>query len=132
MKQLKLISVLILVGLLVVFVVQNAEVLKVVFLIWTFEIRRALLIFVALVIGILIGWLLRVEHMRGRYMAIYGMSWGIPIAFAPLLAGVIMDYYDPRWVWWGVGIIGLVAVFGFWDLNTGSSWDFEVIISVLI
>lgn len=57
------------------------------------------------------------EHMRGRYMAIYGMSWGIPVAFAPLLAGVVMDNYDPRWVWWGVGIIGIGAVFGFWRLH---------------
>ena len=57
------------------------------------------------------------EQMRGRYMAIYGMSWGIPVAIAPLLAGVVMDNYDPRWVWWGVGIIGLVAVFGFWRLH---------------
>jgi MFS family permease len=57
------------------------------------------------------------EQMRGRYMAIYGISWGIPVATAPLLAGVVMDNYDPRWVWWGVGIIGVVAVFGFWRLN---------------
>jgi MFS family permease len=57
------------------------------------------------------------EQMRGRYMAIYGMSWGIPVAIAPLLAGVVMDNYDPRWVWWGVGIIGLLAVFGFWRLH---------------
>ena len=57
------------------------------------------------------------EQMRGRYMAIYGISWGIPVAIAPLLAGVIMDNYDPRWVWWGVGIIGIGAVFGFWRLH---------------
>ena len=57
------------------------------------------------------------EQMRGRYMAIYGISWGIPVATAPLLAGVVMDNYDPRWVWWGVGIIGIVAVFGFWRLH---------------
>ena len=57
------------------------------------------------------------EHMRGRYMAIYGISWGVPVAIAPLLAGVIMDYYDPRWVWWGVGLIGILAVIGFWWLH---------------
>ena len=57
------------------------------------------------------------EQMRGRYMAIYGISWGIPVAIAPLLAGIVMDNYDPRWVWWGVGIIGIVAVFGFWRLH---------------
>jgi MFS family permease len=57
------------------------------------------------------------EHMRGRYMAIYGISWGIPVAVAPLLAGIVMDNYDPRWVWWGVGVIGLLAVVGFWRLH---------------
>ena len=57
------------------------------------------------------------EHMRGRYMAIYGISWGVPVAVAPLLAGVVMDYYDPRWVWWGVGLIGILAVIGFWWLH---------------
>jgi MFS family permease len=57
------------------------------------------------------------EQMRGRYMAIYGLSWGIPVAIAPLMAGIVMDNYDPRWVWWGVGIIGIVAVFGFWRLH---------------
>ena len=66
MTQAKLAIVIGLIGLLVVFVVQNAEVLNVVFLIWTFEIRRALLIFVALNVGILIGWLLRSEQLRRR------------------------------------------------------------------
>ena len=66
MKQMKLVSILTLVGLLVLFVVQNAEVLNVVFLVWSFEIRRALLIFVVLAIGILIGWLLRLEQTRRR------------------------------------------------------------------
>lgn len=57
------------------------------------------------------------EQMRGRYMAVYGISWGVPTAFAPLLAGIIMDQYDPRWVWYSVGIIGLVAVAGFLRLH---------------
>jgi uncharacterized integral membrane protein len=64
MKQIKFFTILALLGLIVVFVVQNAEVLQVVFLIWTFEIRRAVLIFVVLVLGILIGWLLRLEQER--------------------------------------------------------------------
>ena len=64
MKQIKFFTILGLLGLIVVFVVQNAEVLQVVFLIWTFEIRRAVLIFVVLVLGILIGWLLRLEQER--------------------------------------------------------------------
>jgi MFS family permease len=50
------------------------------------------------------------EHMRGRYMATYGFSWTIPMAFAPWVAGLIVDNYDPNWVWYACGIVSMVAV----------------------
>jgi len=53
------------------------------------------------------------EDMRGRYMAIYGFSWIIPFAFGPVLAGFVLDNYDPRWLWYIAGGIGLLAVIGF-------------------
>ncbi len=53
------------------------------------------------------------EEMRGRYMAIFGISWMIPFAVGPYLAGLIMDNTDPRWVWYAAGIVGIVAVMGF-------------------
>jgi MFS family permease len=53
------------------------------------------------------------EDMRGRYMAIFGFSWGIPFAIGPLLAGLIMDNGDPHWLWWIAGIIGLITVAGY-------------------
>ena len=49
------------------------------------------------------------EDMRGRYMAVFGFSWTIPTAVGPLLAGLIMDNYNPNWIWLGAGIIMLVA-----------------------
>ncbi len=49
------------------------------------------------------------EDMRGRYMALYGFSWAVPLAIGPLLAGLVMDYHDPNWVWYAGGIIGLVS-----------------------
>ncbi len=49
------------------------------------------------------------EDMRGRYMAVSGLSWAIPFALGPLFAGLIMDNTDPRWVWYAAGIVGLVA-----------------------
>ena len=57
---------LILTGLAVLFVVQNAAVVEVRFLFWTITMSRALMIFFLLAIGILIGWLSRsyVEHKR--------------------------------------------------------------------
>lgn len=49
------------------------------------------------------------EDMRGRYMAVFGFSWIVPWAIGPLLAGLVMDYSNPRWVWYGAGLIGFLA-----------------------
>jgi len=57
------------------------------------------------------------EEMRGRYMAVFGFSWGIPFAFGPYLAGQILDNYDPRILWYAAGIIGTLAVMGFLGLH---------------
>jgi MFS family permease len=57
------------------------------------------------------------EEMRGRYMAIFGFSWGIPFAIGPYLAGVILDNYDQRLLWYMAGLIGLLAVLGFLTLH---------------
>jgi MFS family permease len=40
------------------------------------------------------------EKMRGRYMAFFGFSFMIPSALGMFLAGLIMDYADPSWVWY--------------------------------
>jgi MFS family permease len=57
------------------------------------------------------------EDMRGRYMAVYGFSWMIPIAVGPLLAGLVMDNTNPDWVWYLAGIVGLLAAGGFYWLE---------------
>lgn len=57
------------------------------------------------------------EDMRGRYMAVFGFSWAIPFAIGPYLAGLILDNYDPRLLWYIAGIIGLMAVLGFVSLH---------------
>jgi len=49
------------------------------------------------------------DDMRGRYMAFYGFSFAIPGVFGTLLAGAVMDYLNPNWVWYGAGVLGLVA-----------------------
>jgi len=55
----RLIASLVLTGLIVLFVVQNAALVQVQFLLWTVELSRALLIFVVLAVGIIVGWLMR-------------------------------------------------------------------------
>jgi MFS family permease len=53
------------------------------------------------------------EEMRGRYMAFFGLSWAIPSTIGPWAAGLIMDHYDPRWVWYMAGILCALAILGF-------------------
>ncbi len=57
------------------------------------------------------------EEMRGRYMAVFGYSWGISFAIGPYLAGLILDNYDPRFLWYAAGIVGALAVMGFLGLH---------------
>jgi MFS family permease len=57
------------------------------------------------------------EEMRGRYNFVYGLSWGISFATGPWLAGQIMDHYNPNWLWYACGIIGMFATMGFLALH---------------
>jgi MFS family permease len=65
------------------------------------------------------------EHMRGRYMAIRNFAWIIPIAIGPLGAGVIMDNFDPRFVWFAAGFVGSLSVIGFLILHLKARERFE-------
>jgi len=53
------------------------------------------------------------EDMRGRYMAAYSLGWAIPNTFAPLLAGLVMDNYNPYSVWYVAGLLSILAVIAF-------------------
>ncbi len=57
------------------------------------------------------------EEMRGRYMALYGLSWIFPNALGPLSAGIIMDNYNPEWVWYACGLISMAVALGYLSLN---------------
>jgi MFS family permease len=57
------------------------------------------------------------EEMRGRYMAVSSVSWSIPSTVGPAAAGLILDNYNPNWVWYAGGIICTVAVFGYYLLH---------------
>jgi uncharacterized integral membrane protein len=63
--NIKLIVVLVLAGLAVIFIVQNVTVVEVRFLLWSVEISRALLMFLLLAVGIVIGWFLH-GHFKYR------------------------------------------------------------------
>ena len=53
----KWLLVLVLLVFLVIFTVQNYEIVKIQFLFWSFETSRAIIIFLTLAIGVLIGWI---------------------------------------------------------------------------
>lgn len=52
-------------------------------------------------------------EMRGRYMSIYGLTWGISLGIGPLLGGVLNDNFGPTAIWYGAGFIGLLSVLSF-------------------
>jgi len=56
-------------------------------------------------------------EMRGRYIALSGLSWDIPSAIGPLAAGLIIDNYNPNLVWYAGGALALVASLGFLILH---------------
>ena len=62
----RLVSSLVLAGLVVLFLLQNAADVEVRYLLWTVQLPRALLIFIVLAVGILIGWLLRAHFSHDR------------------------------------------------------------------
>jgi len=57
------------------------------------------------------------EAMRGRYMAMAGLSWAIPSTIGPGLAGYILDNYNPNLLWYiGGGLCGL-SVLAYYALH---------------
>jgi MFS family permease len=53
------------------------------------------------------------EEMRGRYMAVAGLSWGMAFAVGPYFAGILMDGSNPNWLWYACGMMGMLAAFGY-------------------
>lgn len=71
------------------------------------------------------------REMRGRYMAAYGLTFMLPSAIGPGLAGVILDNFNPNLVWYiGAGLCALSA-FSFYALHLriGSQARFKAVSS---
>ena len=52
------------------------------------------------------------EDLRGRYMGIYWLTWGISRAVAPIIGGTLHDLISPKAIWWGGLLMGLVSTAG--------------------
>ena len=66
------------------------------------------------------------EEMRGRYMAVSGLSWAIPSTIGPAAAGYILDNYNPNLLWYIGGVLcGLsVLAYYFLHLRLGTRQEF--------
>jgi len=51
--------------------------------------------------------------MLGRYMSVYGLTWGIGFEIGPAVGGFLNDNLTPVAIWHGGLAIGLAATFGF-------------------
>jgi MFS family permease len=57
------------------------------------------------------------EDMRGRYGAVYGLAWMLPFMLGPYLAGLLIDNYNPEWLWYACGICGTLGTISFLILH---------------
>ncbi|MEI7844823.1 MAG: MFS transporter [Chloroflexota bacterium] len=55
--------------------------------------------------------------LRGRYMSVYWLTWGISRSLAPLIGGYLHDAINPQAIWWGGLIIGMISTIGLFILT---------------
>jgi len=55
--------------------------------------------------------------MRGRYMSLYSLTWGLSTGIGPVLGGLLSDNLGPRFIWIGGGLIGMISVLVFLTLK---------------
>jgi MFS family permease len=51
--------------------------------------------------------------MRGRYMGVYGLTWGVAMGIAPVLGGTLNDRVAPVAIWYAGLVLGMMAALGF-------------------
>ncbi len=57
------------------------------------------------------------EAMRGRYMAVFSLTWMVPATIGPGAAGVILDNYNPNLLWYLGGVLCAVSVLAYVALH---------------
>jgi MFS family permease len=67
------------------------------------------------------------EHMRGRYMAVFDFGWSVPGAIGMYLAGLIMDHFDPHWIWYAAGLVGILAALTFFLMHIQQRQEGEAV-----
>jgi len=67
------------------------------------------------------------EDMRGRYMAFFSLAWAVPSTIGPWAAGLILDNYNPDWVWYAAGIACAISAIGFLALHRSAQKRFAAV-----
>ena len=52
------------------------------------------------------------EH-RGKYMSLFGLTWGVASGLSPLIGGFLSDMFTPRAIWIGGFVYGMLGMIGF-------------------
>ncbi|HEX9333009.1 MAG TPA: MFS transporter, partial [Anaerolineales bacterium] len=56
-------------------------------------------------------------NLRGRYMSVYWLGWGLARTISPILGGFLNDNIAPRAIWIGGLLVGLTSTFGLFLLS---------------
>ncbi len=67
------------------------------------------------------------EDKRARYMAIFGFTWTVPSMIGPWAAGLVMDNYNPNYIWYIGGVLCMFAILAFFflQIRLGSREQFQ-------
>jgi MFS family permease len=57
------------------------------------------------------------EDLRGRYMSLQWLGWGLARTLSPLIGGYLNDNISPQAIWIGGLLIGLTSTLGLFILN---------------
>jgi len=60
-------------------------------------------------------------HLRGRYMSVQWLGWGIARTLAPIIGGYLNDNIAPQAIWIGGLFFGLTSTLGLFFLSRASS-----------
>ncbi len=65
------------------------------------------------------------EELRGRYMSIYWLTWGLSRSVAPIVGGTLHDAIAPQAIWWGGLAIGLTSTLALFLLSRKSTTSIQ-------
>lgn len=57
--------------------------------------------------------------MRGRYMSVFSLGWGVATGIGPVVGGFLNDQISPQAIWYGGGLIGILGAL--WFVNQALS-----------